>query len=124
MESAELAQILGNGNAQSRVVCVTFPVMYRQKRIVTAVLAGPGSKPEGFAELHSVIAELKKSDSVVLYSDCWPMTQCPNIRPAYSAAKQSSLKRVCVLNLPTNLHADWIVKGISCRNVTSERPAT
>lgn len=113
IQPAELAGWLKNKTPerQLRIICVTFPVLYRQKHIPTAVLAGPASKPEGVAQLHSVLAELPTTASVVLYCGCCPMAECPNVRPAYIAAKQRGFRKLYVLNLPTNLHTDWVIKG-------------
>jgi hypothetical protein len=110
MRPAELAKRLTNGDPRLRLICVTFPVLYRQKHIARAVLAGPGSKPDGLTALHSALTDLNKF-AVVLYCGCCPMPQCPNIRPAFIAAKERGLGNVHVLNLPTNLHTDWVLKG-------------
>jgi hypothetical protein len=111
MEPAELADRLRRSGESVHVICVAFPVLYRQRHIAGAELAGPTSKPEGLAALNSALENLKETDLVVLYCGCCPMRQCPNIRPAYSTAKTRDFQNIRVLNLPTNFHTDWTAKG-------------
>ena len=111
MPTEELAGLMKQGKGQHPIICVAFPVLYRQRHISGAVFAGPGSKPEGIALLKPALAKQKASDLVVLYCGCCPMTRCPNVRPAYLAAKDLGFKNVRVLDLQTNLHTDWIAKG-------------
>jgi thiosulfate/3-mercaptopyruvate sulfurtransferase len=111
MRPGELAELMKHTDQQPRIICVTFPALYRQRHIAGAILAGPGSKPEGLASLHSALAEVDKPALVVLYCGCCPMTECPNIRPAYIAVKKDGFSNARVLSLPTNLHTDWVVKG-------------
>jgi hypothetical protein len=88
-------------------------VLYRQKHIPRAILAGPASKAEGIANLHTAVARVPKSDAIVIYCGCCPMKDCPNIRPAYRTLRELGFKNVRVLDLPTNFHADWVLKGYS-----------
>jgi hypothetical protein len=93
------------------VVCVAFAVLYRQRHIATAVLGGPGNKPEGIEALKAKLKNVAKDDLVVLYCGCCPMEQCPNIRPAYTATKDMGFTKVKVLELTHNFHADWVEKN-------------
>jgi len=111
IEPAKLAEWLSQGDKPLHMICVAFPALYKQKHISGAILAGPGSKPEGIATLHATLEKLTRSDPVVLYCGCCPMQDCPNIRPAYSAAKDLGFKNLYVLNLPNNFHTDWAAKG-------------
>jgi len=110
LESAALAERLRKGS-HPEIISVAFPVLYRQKHIPGARLAGPASKPEGIAQLKAAVAKLPKNTQIVIYCGCCPMTQCPNIRPAYSALHELGYTNVYVLNLPVNFHADWDQKG-------------
>jgi hypothetical protein len=92
------------------ILSVAFPVLYRQRHIKGARFAGPGNKPEGIAELEKIASSLPKDSEVVIYCGCCPMKNCPNIRPAYDALKQSGFKAVRVLDIPVNLHTDWTAK--------------
>ena len=111
MEAADLAALLSKSDNLIHVICVAFPVLYRQRHIAGATLAGPGSKPEGIEQLNGELRKLNSDDIVVLYCGCCPMQQCPNIRPAYVATKKIGVKNVRVLNLPHNFHTDWAAKG-------------
>ncbi|HEX4769604.1 MAG TPA: rhodanese-like domain-containing protein [Bryobacteraceae bacterium] len=111
IEPAKLAALLSQGDKAHHVICVAFPALYKQRHISGAMFAGPGSKPEGIAALRTTLEKLTKSDPVVLYCGCCPMEDCPNIRPAYSAAKDLGFKNLRVLNLPNNFHTDWTAKG-------------
>jgi hypothetical protein len=77
------------------------------------MLAGPASKTEGIADLHPAVASLAKSSAIVIYCGCCPMKDCPNIRPAYRTLKELGFNNLRVLDLPTNFHTDWVLKGYS-----------
>ena len=99
------------------IVCVAFPVLYRNKRILHAVGAGPGSKPEGIEALKQAVSSLAKDADIVIYCGCCPMNRCPNIRPAYRTLKEMGFTHIRVLDIPTNMHEDWYSK-----NYPSETP--
>ena len=93
-----------------QVLCVAFPVLYRSRHILHAVDAGPGSKPEGLEALKRAAAALPKNADIVIYCGCCPMVKCPNIRPAYRTLQEMGFTHIRVLNIPTNMHADWYSK--------------
>jgi rhodanese-related sulfurtransferase len=111
IEPEDLARRLRESNKQVHIICVAFPVLYRQRHIATAILAGPGDKPEGIEALQAELKPLNRNDGLVLYCGCCPMQQCPNIRPAYRTAKELGFSNVRVLNLLHNFHTDWVAKG-------------
>ena len=111
MEPQELAKVMSSGSAVPHIYCVAFPVLYRGKHISGAVLAGPGNKAEGIAELRKAASDLPKTAGIVIYCGCCPMKDCPNIRPAYRTLKELGFENVRVLALPTNFHTDWVAKG-------------
>ena len=111
MQPEDLAQRVRQSDKQLHIICVAFPVLYRQRHIAGAILAGPGSKPEGIEALKVQLKDLDRNSEIVLYCGCCPMQQCPNIRPAYRTAKDLTFSRVRVLNLPHNFHTDWAAKG-------------
>lgn len=111
MQPADLADRLNSTKPRPHLICVAFPVLYRQRHIIHAEYAGPGNKPEGIASLKSAVASLPKNSEIVIYCGCCPMVKCPNVRPAYSALKEAGFKNVRVLNLSENFHADWVAKG-------------
>lgn len=102
---------LASTKSQPAIFYVGFPVLYRAARITGAVLAGPGSKPEGLDSLTKALRLLPRDREIVLYCGCCPFQKCPNIRPAYQAAAKLGFSRIRVLVLETNLHTDWIAKG-------------
>jgi hypothetical protein len=109
LQPADLARAIHSGKAPI-VLSVAFPVLYRGKHIVHAVNAGPTSKPEGIEALKNAVAKLPKNADLVIYCGCCPMLKCPNIRPAYRTLKELGFIHIRVLNLPTNLHTDWVGK--------------
>jgi 3-mercaptopyruvate sulfurtransferase SseA len=110
MEPALLAKMLRDGK-QPLVVCVGFPVLYRQKHIAGSVLAGPAGKREGIAKLKEALATTPQDAEIVIYCGCCPMVHCPNLRPAFSLLTGLGYKNVRVLDLPTNFRTDWEEKG-------------
>jgi hypothetical protein len=110
LDPAKFAATLQAGKAPT-ILCVAFPVLYRNRHIVHAVYAGPGYKPEGIELLKKSVAGLPKDAEIVLYCGCCPMVKCPNIRPSYRVLKEMGFTRVKVLHIPTNMHLDWYQKG-------------
>jgi hypothetical protein len=110
MEPAVLAKALQGGESPL-ILCVGFPVLYRQKHITHARLAGPASKPEGAAALKQSVAAMPKNTKIVIYCGCCPMRDCPNLRPGFSLLKSLGYAAVHVLNLPANFRTDWVDKG-------------
>ena len=111
MHPADLAAVLNSTKPQPHIICVAFPVLYRQRHIIHAEYAGPGNKPEGIQALKSAVASLGMDSQIVIYCGCCPMVKCPNVRPAYSALKEAGYRKVRVLDIPENFHADWVAKG-------------
>jgi thiosulfate/3-mercaptopyruvate sulfurtransferase len=110
LEPPELVQALQSAKSPT-VLCVAFPVLYRNKHIAHAVYAGAGSKPEGIEALKKAVADLPKDADIVIYCGCCPMVRCPNIRPAYRTLQEMGFTHVRVLNIPTNMHTDWFSKN-------------
>jgi hypothetical protein len=111
LQPADFAASLKSSSAKPpTILCVAFPVLYRSRHIVHAVLAGPTSKPEGIDLLKKAVAGLPKDSDIVIYCGCCPMEKCPNVRPAYQALKEMGYNHLRVLNIPTNMRADWYSK--------------
>jgi thiosulfate/3-mercaptopyruvate sulfurtransferase len=110
LEPAVLAGLLKEAKPPT-VLCVAFPVLYQLKHIAHAGFAGPGSKPEGIEMLKKAVANLPKDADLVIYCGCCPMVRCPNVRPAYRALKELGFTHIRVLNIPTNMNADWYSKN-------------
>lgn len=124
VEPAALAETLRSSARQPTILCVAFPVLYRSKHIPHAIFAGQGSKPEGIEELAKAVASLPKDSDIVLYCGCCPMEKCPNIRPAYQALKKLGYTKVRVLEIPTNMAADWYTKDYPSEAGSMMAPAS
>jgi hypothetical protein len=110
LEPAALASLMKDSKSPT-VLCVAFPVLYHLKHISHSSFAGPGSKPEGIEMLKKAVASLPKDTDLVIYCGCCPMVKCPNVRPAYRVLKELGFTRIRVLNIPTNMNADWYTKN-------------
>jgi hypothetical protein len=105
-------ELAGEGGVDKPViVCTAPPFLYRTARIPGAVLHGPASSPEALNELTTWARTLPRSASLVIYCGCCPLSDCPNLRPAYTALKDLGLSHVRVLLLPDSFRADWIERG-------------
>jgi len=111
IEPAEFVKRLGVEEKPLHIICVTFPVLYRQKHIPHAQFAGPTNKPEGITALQSAVQALPRNEEIVIYCGCCPVKNCPNIRPGYRLLKEFGFARLEVLDLPTSFHVDWVAKG-------------
>lgn len=111
IEPAALVKMLNLPEKPLHIICVTFPVLYRQKHIPAAQLAGPANKPQGIAALRSAVETLAHNVDIVIYCGCCPMKNCPNVRPAYRTLKELGFDHLRVLDLPTNFHTDWVAKA-------------
>lgn len=110
LEPAALAKLLEDSKPPV-IFSVAFPVLYRSRHVLRAIEAGPGSKPEGLAALREKVAKYPKDAEIVVYCGCCPMDKCPNVRPAYRLLKDLGFTHVRVLNIPTNMTADWYSKN-------------
>lgn len=111
LRPGDLAQALSASGQKAQVICVAFPVLYRQRHIAGAVYAGPGNKPEGLEVLRKAATKLSKDVEVVIYCGCCPMANCPNIRPSYQVLKELGFREIRVLEIPSNFLTDWTSKG-------------
>lgn len=111
LTSPEILVKLLTAKAVPSIFYVGFPVLYRAAHVPGAILAGPGSKPEGLDTLRAALAKVPKDAPVVLYCGCCPWDVCPNVRPALKLIKELGYKNAKVVIIPTNLHTDWTSKG-------------
>lgn len=93
------------------VIYVGVKTLYEGAHIPGAVFYGPGSTEQGLAELKKFTSTMPTNSDVVLYCGCCPLEKCPNLRPAFTALKDSGFTRLRVLILPTSFNADWVEKG-------------
>jgi len=109
----ELAGTLADSTVSQPILLhVGFASLYRSGHIPGSRYVGAGSKPDGIAALKQALAALPVDQPVVLYCGCCPWTDCPNVRPAFQAAKESGHTNVRVLYINGNFERDWIAKGL------------
>lgn len=106
----KFAAVISKGS-KPPVYYVGFNVLYRSKHIPGAVYAGPGAKPEGIELLKQALKDVPRDREIVLYCGCCPIDACPNLRPAFQAARDMGFKKVKALMLPTSFGIDWVDKG-------------
>ena len=93
------------------VIYVGARTLYNGAHIPGSVYYGPGSSEQGISDLKKYAASLPKNSDVVLYCGCCPLEKCPNLRPAFTALKDTGFARLRVLILPISFNADWVDKG-------------
>lgn len=106
MEPANLAAAIKSGTAK-----ITILNIGAVEDLPGAIHIGAVNGPENMMKLKKTLEALSKEKPIVIYCGCCPFTKCPNIQPAYLELKKSGFTQIRVLNLPTNLHTNWIAKG-------------
>ena len=76
-----------------------------------AIHIGAVNNPENLAKLVDAVALLPKGKQIIIYCGCCPFAKCPNIRPAFNELKKLGFTNIKLLDLPVNLHTNWIAKG-------------
>lgn len=111
-DAATMANKLkATGVEQPLVLQVGFEALYQSVRIPNSKYAGPGSKPEGLANLVQQVKGVAKNRAIMIYCGCCPWEKCPNIRPAVAKLHELGFTDIQVLKIPTNLHTDWVEPG-------------
>ena len=106
-----VAELQQEKDPHVQVIYVGPRTLYSGGHIPGAVFYGPGSSEQGIADLKKYAATLTKNSDVVLYCGCGPLDKCPNLRPAFTALKETGFARLRVLILPTSFNTDWVEKG-------------
>lgn len=105
----ELAGLLSKSNRpRPTLIYVGYHPLFIGAHIQGAIFAGPDSKPEGIEQLKAVVRNIPRKHPIVIYCGCCPFDKCPNVRPAYQTLRQLGFDSVRVLEIPTNLHTDWV----------------
>ena len=113
MQPEDLARLLRDTTGRRPVVLhVGFEVLFRSGHIAGSRHIGPASTPDGLLRLQEALRGIPHGQPIVLYCGCCPWADCPNVRPALVAARESGSKDVRLLYLPQNLKHDWIDKGL------------
>jgi thiosulfate/3-mercaptopyruvate sulfurtransferase len=120
VKPADLARILKGPAAQRpMLVHVGYDVLYRGGHVPGSVYAGPASRPEGVSALTKALQPVARTRPVVIYCGCCPWEHCPNVGPAFRAARKMGFRDVRVLQIPDDMQHDWVDKGYP---VASGRP--
>ncbi len=106
------AELRRTGAARPKVIQVGFLVLYKGGHIPGAIYAGPASSTAGRQRLRRLVAHWPRRTRILIYCGCCPMTECPNIRPAWQVLQKMGFRRVQVIELPANFARDWVRKGL------------
>lgn len=110
IDAATLAKSLEDPKTKNppAIVCVGFHTLFEGAHIRGASFHGPGSTPQGLADLKEWAKPLPRSANVILYCGCCPLAHCPNVRPAFTALRQMGFTHLRVLILPRDFATDWV----------------
>ncbi len=112
IQPAALARALsGPAARRPMLVHVGFEALYRGGHIPGSVYAGPGNSSEGIQALRAALQPVPRAKSVVLYCGCCPWSHCPNVGPAFQAARAMGFRNLKVLYVSDNLQSDWAEKA-------------
>lgn len=119
VEPSALVKELAAGSDANRptVVCVAPHFLFEGGHIPGAVYHGPGSSPQGLADLKKWAQHVPRSTNLVVYCGCCPLDHCPNLRPAFQTLQAMGFTHVRALLLPTNFYTDWASKGFPTEKV-------
>jgi len=109
--AADFAKEIQQKHDSLRIIYVGVHTLYAGAHIPGAVFHGPGSTEEGIAELKEYAKSVPRNSNLVLYCGCCPLEKCPNLRPAFTALRDSGFTHLRVLLLPTSFAEDWVEKG-------------
>jgi thiosulfate/3-mercaptopyruvate sulfurtransferase len=109
----ELAANLADSTATHPVLLhIGFEPLFRTSHIPGSRYVGPGNDAAGLAHLKAALQSIPADQPVVLYCGCCPWTDCPNVHPAFAAAKETGHPSVRVLYITGNFERDWVAKGL------------
>jgi len=112
MTPEELVKLLTSSNgAKPLVVYVGFEFLYKGAHIPGARFIGPGREAKGIDALKRWAGSIPHDRDVVIYCGCCPFKQCPNVRPAFQALRESGLTRLKVLEIDESFAKGWVQKG-------------
>jgi len=93
------------------IIQVGFETLYRSNHISKSDYAGPASTAAGLEILRKKLSSIPRDADLVLYCGCCPFDKCPNVKPAFTLAKDMGFTKVKVLMIDKSLNDDWITKG-------------
>lgn len=86
-------------------------VLFEEAHIPGSEYAGPASRPAGLDAIRTRVANLPRTQAIVIYCGCCPWEKCPNIAPAFQLLHRIGFTHVRALYIPDNFGADWVAKG-------------
>ncbi len=109
----ELARVLADSTtAHPVLIHAGFEPLYRSGHIPGSRYVGAGNQPAGLENRRKRQKTQPPEAPVVIYCGCCPWQDCPNMRPAYHAAKSAGHANVRVLQIAKNLESDWTNQGL------------
>lgn len=111
LKPGALAKTLSGKQKNNVVIIHTGPAqLFKLEHIPGAIAVGQTAEASGADALRKTLNDISNDKEIVLYCGCCPWRHCPNIRPAFTIARQMGFKKVKVLNLPTTFKMDWVDK--------------
>lgn len=107
LEPSALASVLNDPTATAPLIFSMGP----SGPIKGAVVIGAAEEQSNLDQLKAQLNNVPKDKEVVVYCGCCPFENCPNVRPAMKLLNDLGYTHAKLLNLSTNLKADWIDKG-------------
>jgi thiosulfate/3-mercaptopyruvate sulfurtransferase len=112
IQPKDLAALLKGPAAQRPLLLhVGFRILYNGGHVAGSRYVGPGSDEASLQALRDILRKESKQRAVVLYCGCCPWGDCPNVKPAYQAARAVGMTNVRVLYVSRNLQKDWVEMG-------------
>ena len=85
--------------------------LFSKSHIPGAQWIGEGSSESGYQAFAERLAKTPADVEIVAYCGCCAVADCPNIRPASRAIRESKRANAWVLDLPVNYATNWEKKG-------------
>lgn len=111
IEPADLSRQLQSHPHDLLVLQVGSRVLFQEAHIPGSEYAGPASRPAGLDAIRARVANLPRTQSIVIYCGCCPWDKCPNIAPAWQLLHQMGFTDVRALYIANNFGTDWVARG-------------
>ena len=111
IQPAELNRALQAHPHDLLILQVGSRVLFQESHIPGSEYTGPGSRPAGLDAIRARVANLPRTQEIVIYCGCCPWDKCPNIAPAWHLLHQMGFTHVRALYVANNFGADWVAKG-------------
>ena len=106
MDPAALAAVINDPNAvKPLIINVGMVAMIKGAKYI-----GQAEDPANKEKLRSFVKDFPKNKDMVIYCGCCKLVDCWNIQEADKLLQSMGFTKYKILNLPTDLHTDWISK--------------